>query len=52
MSAVEILFFIGKFIFSLRKTKIEVMEKRNPMKAMSGAEPEDTIHLKELNINK
>ena len=52
LSAVEILFFIAKFFFSLRKTKVEVMGNRKPLKAMFGVEPEDTIQLKELNINK
>ena len=52
LSGVEILFFMAKFFFSLRKTRIEVKESRMKKDTMSGAEPDDTLQLRELNINK
>ena len=52
LSGVEILFFAAKFFFSLSKTKVEVMEARRDKGTWTGAEPEDSLQLEELNINK
>ena len=52
LSGVEILFFMAKFFFSLRKTRIEVKESRKNKDIMGGAEPDDTLQLREVNINK
>ena len=48
----EILFFAAKFFFSLRKTKVEVMAVSMDKGTWTGAEPDETLQLEELNINK
>ena len=52
LSGVEILFFMAKFFFSLRKTRVEVEESRKNKDIKTWAEPDDTLQLRELNINK
>ena len=52
LSGVEILFFAAKFFFSLRKTKVEVMETRRDKGTWTGAEPDEALQLEKFNINK
>ena len=50
LSGVEILFYVARFFFSLRKTPEELKQKKEKTR-MTCAEIDNSVQLEELNIN-